>query len=116
MNGTPKQIEWANEIRVRIDGEFDRVANLLRAKARGQSSADRMDTLEVVSLLEDLRVEVLSQDKAGYFIREWQEVDGRVRLLILGHPRYLSIQSRRMARHVGAAQSLYKRPRAHEIP
>jgi len=44
--------------------------------------------------LKDKRAEVMSKAQAGYFIREWQEIDDQVRQLIARDPRYLEIKSK----------------------
>jgi len=44
------------------------------------------------------RAEVLAKTSAGYFIRDWQELDGRVRRVIADDPRYQAIKTAREAR------------------
>lgn len=90
--GTPSQIEWAEQIRQRASGEFDRVSSALLAVARKQSEQDRSDTQAVVAILEERRVEVLARVEAGYFIRDWQELTDQVLRVIRKDPRYQAIR------------------------
>jgi hypothetical protein len=46
MTGSVDQIEWAERIRVQVNGEFDRVAKALQAAALKQSDQDRLNTYE----------------------------------------------------------------------
>ena len=97
MTGTPSQIEWAEEIKVRVNSEFDRVARALGSAAERQGERDRMDTRAVIGILEDKRAEVMAIDRAGYFILEWQELRDQVRQLIAGDSRYRTIKARKTA-------------------
>jgi hypothetical protein len=90
--GTPSQIEWAEQIRQRASGEFDRVSSALLAVARKQSEQDRSDTRAVVAILEERRVGVLARVEAGYFIRDWQELTDQVLRVIRKDPRYQAIR------------------------
>jgi hypothetical protein len=83
LTGTVNQIEWAERIRLQVDAEFDRVARVLKAAANKQSRQRRIDTFAMVAILEEKRLEVLANPKAGYFIRDWQELSDQVRQLIL---------------------------------
>ena len=47
MTGTPSQIEWAEQIKLRIDAEFDRVASTLMAAASTQMDLDRVVRIPV---------------------------------------------------------------------
>ena len=53
MIGTASQIEWAGQIRPRVDAEFDRVRNAFRSTASHQGQPDREDTLAVIAILEE---------------------------------------------------------------
>lgn len=53
MTGTASQIEWAEQIRPRVDAEFDRVAKAFQAVAERQSDEDRTDTRAIVAILEE---------------------------------------------------------------
>jgi hypothetical protein len=99
MTGTPSQIEWAEQIRPRVDAEFDRVAKAFEETARKQAEPDRMDTRAVIAILQGKRVEVMARDQAGYFIRDWRELGGQVRRMIAGDPGYQAIKARREARN-----------------
>jgi hypothetical protein len=98
MTGTASQIEWAEQIRPRVAQEFDRVANAFKEVADRQTPQDRAETGTVLAILEEKRAETMAKNHAGYFIRDWQELDGRVRLLIAKDPRYQVIQAGRAAR------------------
>lgn len=104
MTGTESQRQWANQIKPRVAQEFDRVACALHEVARKQSEQDRVETNAVIAILEEKRAEVLANDRAGYFIREWQELNGRVRETIALDPRYLAIKARREAHRQRAAE------------
>lgn len=105
MTGTASQIEWAELIRPRVNTEFDRVAKAFQAVADRQSNEDRTDTRAIVAILEEKRAEVMAQDRAGYFIRDWQELKDQVRQMIAQDSRYQAIQASRKAR---AAASIGK--------
>jgi hypothetical protein len=98
MTGTAGQIEWAEQIRPRVDNEFQRVASAFRSAALRQSAPDRVDTLAVIAIVEEKRVEVMANDRAGYFIRNWQELTDQVRRLIAADSRYQAIRSNREMR------------------
>jgi hypothetical protein len=98
MTGTTSQLQWAEQIRLRVAEEFDRVEAAFRVTAGRQSEPDRIDTLTVISILNEKRAEVLAKTSAGYFIRDWQELDGRVRRVIADDPRYQAIKTAREAR------------------
>jgi len=95
MTGTPNQIEWAEEIRLRVGAEFDRVAAAFQAVAINQTEYARTDTLAVIAILGEKRHEVLANSRAGYYIREWQELSGQVRRLIAQDSRYQTIKANR---------------------
>jgi hypothetical protein len=98
MTGTPSQIEWAAQIKPRVNAEFDRVADAFRHVAGKQADQDRIETLAVIALLEEKRTEVMRNDSAGYFIRDWRELGDQVRRLIADDPRYHDIQAARESR------------------
>jgi hypothetical protein len=95
MTGTPNQIELAEQIRTLAGAEFDRVANALIGAAQNRTGQDRADTQTLIATLEEKRAEVMAQDEAGYFIREWRELDNQVRQLIVRDPRYLAMKANR---------------------
>ena len=78
MTGTDNQISWADIIRVQVNQEFDRVSKALQQRGRPN----------LIAILEDKRREVLANPSAGYFIKEWGELNGQVRRLIMADPRY----------------------------
>ena len=112
LTGTASQVEWAERIRRQVNIEFDRVAASLRTVAQKQPDGRRADTDAIIGILEaqrsarltpcpscvwslkDKRAEVMSKAQAGYFIREWQEIDDQVRQLIARDPGYLEIKSK----------------------
>lgn len=98
--GTVNQIEWAERIRERVNGEFDRVAATFHAVARRQDEEAKADTLALISILEDKRREVMRRDQAGYFIHDWQEITDQVRQMIFHDERYSAIRKRQMARRL----------------
>jgi hypothetical protein len=95
--GSASQVEWAQAIRARVSDEFDRVATALQSVAHRQDARKRSDTEAVIAILEDKRVEVLSRDRAGYFIRDWQEIGGQVRQMIGQDSRYQAIKAEKAA-------------------
>jgi hypothetical protein len=98
MTGTASQIEWAEQIKPRVNAEFDRVATALIATAGHQMEQDRVDTWSVIAILEEKRAEVMANDRAGYFIRDWQELRDQVRRMIGQDSRYQAIKARKAAR------------------
>ena len=95
MTGTPSQIEWAERIKPQVAAEFDRVAAAFQAVAGNQSESGRARTQAILAILEEKRAEVMGRRQAGYFIRNWQEIGGRVRQMLLQDARYQSIRSNR---------------------
>ncbi len=63
-----------------------------------QAEPKRGETLTAIAILEDKRAEVMAQDQAGYFIREWQELRDQVRQMITQDSRYQAIRANRVAR------------------
>lgn len=98
LTGTPSQIEWAQQIRRRVNAEFDRVAIALEQAAVKQSKQDRLDTDAIIAILQKKRVDVMAEDQAGYFIRDWQELGDQVRQMIDRDPAYQAIKATRKAR------------------
>lgn len=98
LTGTPSQIEWAELIKPRVGAEFDRVAAALTGAGATRSDHVRADARAAVAILEDKRAEVMANASAGYFIRDWQELNGQVRRLIVQDPRYRAIQASKVAR------------------
>jgi len=98
LTGTANQIEWAVQIKERVVGEFDRVATAMRSVAAKQGDLDRMDTLGLVAILEEKRREVMANDRAGYFIHDWQELSDQVRRMVVTDSRYAEIMVRKRAR------------------
>lgn len=98
MTGTTNQIEWAEQIKPRVNAEFDRVREAFQCVALRQREGDRRNTLTVIEILEGKRLEVMAKDEAGYFIRDWQELSDQVRRLIASDPGYLAIKANRKAR------------------
>jgi len=118
--GTPNQIEWAEQIKDRVHREFDRVGVILKEVAAKQASGDQADTLNLVAILEEKRRAVMVNDRAGYFIHDWQELRDQVRGMIVEDPRYAKIMTRQSARkhaitknnengvHIGPREQSYK--------
>jgi len=100
MTGTPSQIEWAEQIKPRVGAEFDRVAKALADVAKRQRNQARADTLAVIEILGEKRAEVMANDFAGYFIRDWQELTDQVRQMIGKDPRYQIIRSGRITNSI----------------
>jgi hypothetical protein len=96
--GTPNQIEWAERIKDRVHKEFDRVGMILKSVAAKQVGWDQTDTLKLVAILEEKRHDVMANDRAGYFIHDWQELSDQVREMIVKDPRYGEIMARQAAR------------------
>ena len=93
--GTANQVAWAEQIRVSVDAEFDRVANAIRQAGAQQNDQPRVDTSAVIAILEEKRAEVMAKERAGYFIQSWQEFRGQVRSLITQDPRYKTLRANR---------------------
>ena len=95
MTGTPNQIEWAEQIKVSVTAEFDRVASALNTVARRQTGQDLLDTNTAIEILEQIRNVVMARDEAGYFIRDWQDLSGQVRDMIALDPRHKAMRAAR---------------------
>ena len=52
----------------------------------------------MIAILEERRAETIGNDQAGYFIRDWQELNDQVRQLIFRDSRYQAIKAGRSAR------------------
>jgi hypothetical protein len=101
LTGTANQIEWAEQIKERVGKEFDRVANAMRSVGAKQGDLDRTVTLELVAILEEKRLEVMANDRAGHFIHDWQELRDQVRQMVVTDPRYANVMGRYAARRPG---------------
>ena len=95
MTGTVAQIEWAQRIKAQVNSEFARVAASFQSVAAKQSESKRTATAAIIGILEKHRAAVMSREDAGYFIREWQEIDGQVRQLLAHDPQYQEIKAAR---------------------
>ena len=98
MTGTINQVDWAEQIKTQVNAEFDRVAKALEQASSKRAGQDREDIQLMSAILEDKRAEVMANDRAGYFIHDWQELRGQVRELIAEDPRYRTIKASRAAR------------------
>jgi len=96
MIGTPNQIELAEQIKSRVNAEFDRVAEAFRAVARKQTGQDCFDTSAIIRILEEKRTEVMANQQAGYFICTWYELKDQVRQMIGQDARYPAIRASRI--------------------
>lgn len=98
LTGSEAQIEWAVRLRRGVEAEFARVAAALRRAAAKQSPLRRAATYQMLQILEAKRIEVVSQERAGYYIKEWQEPGGHPRRLLLEDPRYEALRQAVAAR------------------
>src|SRR5258706_13074720 len=89
MIGTVNQIEWAEQIKIKVNAEFDRVRKALET-ATQQAPEDLQAILQI---LEDKRAEVMTNENAGYFIHDWEELRDQVRRLILADDRHNAIRA-----------------------
>ena len=95
--GSASQIEWAESIRHRVNDEFERVAMAFRSVAHRQDARKRLDTEAIIAIVEEKRGEVLGRNRAGYFIRDWQEISDQVRKMIGQDSRYQAIKVEKAA-------------------
>lgn len=102
--GTANQIELAEQIRERAGAEFDRVVQALEAAGSRQSATERVDTQAVITILREKRAAVMAHDRAGYFIVEWQNLDGRVRQMLSMDVEYQKIQTARRQTRAASCQ------------
>jgi hypothetical protein len=93
LTGTANQIEWAERIRMQVDAEFDRVARVLLEAAGKQGVQAQANTHLIIKILEEKRLEVMANPKAGYFIHDWQELRDQVRQMIMKDNRYKVIKA-----------------------
>jgi len=70
----------------------------LKSLAAKQAGWDQSDTLKLVAILEGKRHDVMPNDRAGYFIHDWQELRDQVREMIVKDSRYGEIMARWAAR------------------
>ena len=70
------------------------MAASFRVVAQKQFDGRRADTEEIIAILEEKRAAVMSKEKAGYFIHDWQEMNDQVRRMIGNDPRYRQIKAR----------------------
>jgi hypothetical protein len=97
MVGTLSQIAWALQIKSQVEAEFDRVRKVLEYAMTKQSARDVIDIKCIIQIVEDKRKEVMENQQAGYFIREWREV-GKVSQIIVEDPRYQAIKASQITR------------------
>ena len=102
LTGTPNQIEWAEQIRLTVAQEFDRVAKAFQAQVLIQTGDEQAETRAIIAILEQNRAETMSIAAAGYFIRVWRELNDQVRQMIAKDPRYQAIKDQRAARRRAA--------------
>jgi hypothetical protein len=102
LTGTPNQIEWAEQIRLTVAQEFDRVAKVFEAQVRIQTGQQEAETRTILAVLEQKRAETMSIPSAGYFIRVWRDLNDQVRQMIAEDPRYQLIRAQRAARRRAA--------------
>lgn len=84
---------------MRVNAEFDRVAEAFASVAARQTGQDKLDSAAVIAILEEKRAEVMSKDSAGYFIQAWQELSDQVRKLIAKDSRFQAIKAAKAARN-----------------
>ena len=95
LQGSESQIEWAERIRDLVAAEFDRVALAFRGVAAGQEAGAQAYTHDVVALVEKIRSEVLGNERAGYFIHDWQDISDQVRKMVFTDSRYTVLRAGR---------------------
>jgi hypothetical protein len=98
MIGKINQVKQAEQIKARINSEFDRIARALVSSAAKQAGQDRADTEAVLIILEDKRTEVMERDQASYFLYNWRELTDEVREKIVQDPRYRDLNTQRARR------------------
>jgi hypothetical protein len=103
LDGTEHQVEWGERIRTQVQQEFARVEAAFRSVGGKQGPQRRTDTEAILSILEEKRLEVMGNLRAGYFIHEWQELDGKVREMIGEDERFQAIQAKRKLENGGKA-------------
>ncbi len=100
LTGTPNQIELGEQLRANVGAEFDRVAAALETRALQQAEPDRIATRAMIAILSEQRAQVMANDRAGYFIREWQDLDGRVRQMLAADSRYQAVKAARITTQI----------------
>lgn len=113
LSGVQNNLEWAEQIKLRVNAEFDRVAVAIHASAERRNEERRMETLVLMSILESKRTEVMSRQDAGYFIHDWQQIVHQVSTMIRSDARYLAMRKKRRAqggrlRHLDELESVGK--------
>ena len=98
MIGNVDQVRKAEQIKERINAEFDRLAQALQSSAAKQTGAERVDVETVIVILEEKRSEVMAKGQADYFLNNWRELSARVRELIVQDSRYRDINTRKALR------------------
>lgn len=114
LTGTPNQIEWAEQIRLTVAKEFNRVAKVFQAQVSSQTGQQQAETRIIIAIVEQKRGETLSIPSAGYFIREWGEMNDQVRRMIAKDPRYHFIRDQRALRRRAAVNRLDRDVRTPE--
>jgi len=97
LTGTPNQVEWAERIRNRVNGDFDRVARSFRVVALKQNARKRAETEAILAILEEKRDAVMKREQAAYFILDWQDTSDQVRRMIGQDSRFQAIKNSRSA-------------------
>ena len=105
LTGTPNQVEWAEQIRLTVSREFDRVAAAFQSRIDRQTVPQQAETRVVIAIIEQKRTETMANTQAGYFIRDWQELSDQVRRMISQDPRYQEIRDQREARRPANEES-----------
>jgi hypothetical protein len=98
MIGNVNQVKRAEQVKIRINTEFDRIARALTSAAARQTGHERTDTEAVIVILEDKRTEVMAKSQASYFINNWRELSDEVREKIVQDPRYRDLNTQRARR------------------
>jgi hypothetical protein len=93
LTGTVNQIDWAKQIRTRVNADFDRVITALENAAKKQSGQACLDTQAIIAIVEEKRTEVMEHQSAGYFIHDWQEPRDQVRQMLMKDDRYKAIKA-----------------------
>jgi hypothetical protein len=60
LTGTPEQVKWAEQIRLTVAREFDRVAEAFQARISRQNAQEQSETLAVIAILEQKRAETMA--------------------------------------------------------
>ena len=102
LTGTPNQVEWAEQIRLTVAQEFDRVARVFHAQAGIQTGQKQSETRTISRSSSRSVRRRMAIRQAGYFIREWQELSDQVRQMIAKDPRYQAVKDQRAARRRAA--------------